>query len=123
MKTNLFQGVRVINSAWPYIANYSVVEHSSILPELDSCTYTSYLWVDSTLNYRIEFNNFACDPGLVVFADILDSIIVVPYQLISDSLRSFSLQGSGNINDSSIFIEYKKTDSISSYRKATFTRL
>lgn len=115
--------VKVINSAWPYIAYYNVVEHSSVFPELDSCKYTSSLWVDSTLNYRIEFTNFACEDSLVIFADITDSIIVVPYQLISDSLRNFSLQGSGSINDSSIFIEYKKTDSISSYRTATFTRL
>lgn len=115
--------VKIINSAESYSTTYAVTEKNSVYPGQDTCTYTTFVGLDSALNYRIEFYHFACESDLLVYADITDNLIVVPYQVISDSLRNFSIQGSGSINDTLIQIEYKKTDSISSYRIATFTRL
>lgn len=115
--------VHVINSAGPYIAWYAA-EETQVFPNQENCTYTTYVWVDSTVNYRIEFNNFACDSGLVVYADVADTLILMPYQSIIDSVRNFTLQGSGTINDSLIQLEYKKTtDSVTSYWNAKFIRL
>lgn len=116
--------VNIFNSARPFSASYFVTETNSIFPGQDPCSYNSFVGVDSALNYRIVFYSFACETDLVVYADITENLIVLPYQEFSDSLRNFSLQGSGSINDTLIKIEYRKTDSISSnYRIATFSRL
>lgn len=115
--------VFVYNSGVAYYGNYNVSEVQAY-PESGTCAFPSYLWVDSTVNNRIVFLDFACGSAWDVYADIHDSIIVMPFQMIEDSLISFSLQGDGTINDSIITMEYKKTnEGITSLWNATYERV
>ena len=115
--------VRVINLGWVYMGNYSVTE-SQVYPDNNTCQYEIDVGADSTVNYRILFPDFVCNFGQEVYADVSDSIIVVPFQIIDDSLSAITLQGTGTINDSIISIEYtRKTDTLTSLWKAEFIRL
>ncbi|MCD4789088.1 MAG: DUF5011 domain-containing protein [Bacteroidales bacterium] len=115
--------VRVINLGWVYMGNYSVTE-SQVYPDNNTCQYEIVVGADSTVNYRILFPDFVCNFGQEVYADVSDSIIVVPFQIIDDSLSAITLQGTGTINDSIISIEYtRKTDTLTSLWKAEFIRL
>ena len=97
---------------------------NEVYPGQESCIYPSYIWVDSTVNNRLVFLDFACSSKREVFADVYDSIIVMPFQLIQDSLINMSLQGAGYINDSVVYFEYTKIDSIkTSYWNVTFNRV
>ncbi len=115
--------VFVINLGDIYIDNYTLTE-TQTFPNQESCQYNVFTWVDSTLNWRLTFNTFACDAGFEVFADIYDSVLIMPFQLLEDSLISMSVQGSGAITDSTISIEYTlKLNDITSLWEAEFERL
>lgn len=115
--------VNVINLGWVYMGYYSVTE-SQVYPDNDTCQYEIVVGADSTVNYRILFPDFVCNFGQEVYADVSDSIIVVPFQIIEDSLSAITLQGMGTINDSIISIEYtRKTDTLTSLWRAEFIRL
>ena len=114
--------VRVINQAYPWNHDFSVFEETTS-GTYDSCSYISSILADSSVNYRIVFYGFACNDDVSAFADVSDTLLVLPYQEYADSLMFMSLQGSGWIQDSTIFLEYqRKTDGITSYWNATFNR-
>lgn len=115
--------VYVYNTGLTYYGDYTAQENE-IFPGQSGCSYPSYIWVDSTVNNRLVFLNHACNLQRNVFVDVYDSVVVIPFQLIQDSVINISLQGSGTINDSVIFMEYTRMDSVqTSYWNATFTRL
>lgn len=115
--------VFVYNTGLSYYGDYNASENE-VFPGQSVCTYPSYVWVDSTVNNRLVFLNHACDIKREIFADVSDSVIILPFQVIEDSLIQISMQGSGTINDSIIFMEYTKIDSVgTSYWNATFTRV
>ncbi|MCF8368715.1 MAG: DUF5011 domain-containing protein [Bacteroidales bacterium] len=115
--------VQVINAAWTHIDWYAA-EENILFPEPATCFYNSYIWVDSTVNNRIVFYNFSCDSTLRAYADIKDTLLVMPFQIVLDSVRDFSLQGSGTINDTLIQLEYTKTsETETAFIKAIFNRL
>ncbi|MCD4683885.1 MAG: DUF5011 domain-containing protein [Bacteroidales bacterium] len=115
--------VFVYNQGDIYIGDYLLIE-TQTFPDPETCQYEVVTWVDSTLNYRITFNTFACDEGFEVFADVYDSVLIMPFQLLEDSLISMSVQGSGAITDSTISIGYTlKSNDTTSLWEAEFVRL
>ena len=115
--------VRVINLGWIYMGNYLLTENQ-VCPNQETCQYQVITTTDSTINFRLLFNTMVCDFGQEVYADVYDATILLPYQLIQDSVSSMYLQGNGTINDSVIFIEYTKTtDTSTSLWNAEFIKL
>ena len=115
--------VYVVNEAISYYGDY-VVEDHQVYPEVLDCAYPSYIWIDSTVNMRLVFLDFACSSKRTVFADVLDTVIILPFQVIQDSIVGMTLQGAGLINDSTVSIDYTRTEAGStSYWNVTFTRL
>lgn len=106
--TPVVRAVFVYNEGWPYIGNYNLSE-KQIWPIQQECQYLVYVHFDSTVNYGMTFNDINCQFGQDLYFNIEDTLAVAPFQIIEDSLASMSIQGSGLINDSTIFIEYKKT--------------
>jgi len=118
----VYRKVVVYNTAEGYTGDY-IVSESSIPPNQVTCEYPAFVWTDSTVNNRIILYDFACNSERPVFANISDTAIVLPYQLIQDSTIYMSVQGSGFINDSTIFFEYQKIDSVTtSYWNVYFSR-
>ncbi len=114
--------VRVINLAYPWNSDFTALEEKTP-GGTESCSYTTSVLADSTLNYRIVFYGFACDTSVTAFADISDTLLVLPYQEYQDSLTFISMTGSGWINDSVMYLEYqRKTNGVTSYWNATFEK-
>ena len=115
--------VSVYNEGYIYSGNYSLKE-TRVYPSNAVCQYDIATNVDSTINFGLIFSSFACDFGVPVFAQVSDTTIILPYQVMADSLTSLSLQGHGYINDSLIYIDYTltKNDSTELWN-ATFERL
>jgi hypothetical protein len=115
--------VVVYNQGVDFIGDYFSADYE-VYPGQDTCAFPNFVWVDSTLNWRLVFLDFACNSQRQVFADVLDSVIIIPYQEIQDSLINMVLQGSGSITDTLILIEYTRTEeAVTSYWKSHFTRL
>lgn len=114
--------VKVYNQAEDFEGKYSILEHEAP-PGSGMCDSLSYIRVDSNFNWRIVFTGFACNPEYEIVADIYDTLIVMPFQFVNDSTQTLSVQGSGSISDSSMFIEYKKTTQESSYWQASLQRI
>lgn len=115
--------IYVVNEA--YIYNDSTCQLNEIQqpPGQNTCTYDIVTWIDSTVNYRILFSNLACEFGQPVFADISGEYLVIPFQIIEDSLNSLVVQGSGSLNDSVWIFDYTiKTDSIKTWWEAELIR-
>lgn len=121
--TPVSRTVFVYNTSEVYTGNYDA-EEVEVPPGQGVCSYPTYVREDSVVNNSIVFLKFGCDSGLEVYANIQDSLLVLPYQLYLDSLVNISFQGSGFINDSIIFLEYTKKDSgITSFWNATLYRV
>lgn len=117
----LTRSVEVINYARSYIGNYKAKEFQVF--GQDTCSYDVFFNADSTVNYRMIFDNFACEVGLNVYANLDDTLIVIPHQTIEDSIRKVSFQGSGYINDTLIFVDYKRTENLTiTYWNAMFNK-
>jgi hypothetical protein len=115
--------VYVVNEAIPFLGEYSASE-TQVFPASGVCTYPVFVWQDSTVNNRVLFLDFACNSQRQVYADITDTLLIVPFQIIQDSLVDMSIQGSGIINDSMTYIEYTRIDSLgSALWQATFNRV
>lgn len=111
--------VFVLNEAYDtYTGNFNLTE-TQLPPGQNICNYDIHIWIDSTVNYRIIFNNFACGFGQPVFADVSGNYLLFPFQIIEDSISSFVIQGSGSINDSIWIYDYTiKNDSIKEWWEA-----
>ncbi len=119
---SLSRVVIVYNQGIEYAGEYQALEQQ-VFPGQETCTYPTFLWVDSTLNWRLVFIDFACSSKRPVYADVQDSVIIIPYQVIQDSLVNMIFQGSGSINDTLIFMEYTRTQpQLTSYWRSDFTR-
>lgn len=115
--------VFVLNEAYVYIDNYQLTETQQY-PNQNTCSYDIITWIDSTVNYRIVFNNFACGFGQSVVADVSGQYILLPFQTIEDSISSRLIQGSGTISDSIMQFDYTlKNDSITTLWEAELIRL
>jgi hypothetical protein len=115
--------VSVKNQGDIYSGYYSLKE-IQLYPSNALCQYDIATNVDSTINFGLTFSSFACDFGEMVFAQVNDTIIVMSYQVLADSITSFSLQGNGYINDTLIQINYTLTkDNSTELWNATFERL
>lgn len=115
--------VYVYNQGVDYYGDY-FAEDIEVYPGQSICNYPSYIWIDSTLNFRIVFLDFACSSKRTVYADVIDTIIIMPFQLVQDSVYNMSLQGAGTINDTMVSLEYTKIESgTTSYWNASFTRV
>lgn len=114
--------VSVKNQGEIYSGYYSLKE-TQFYPSTAVCQFDIATNVDSTINFGLTFSSFACDFGEMVFAQVSDTSIILPYQVIADSVTSFTLQGSGFINDSIININYTLTkNNIPELWNATFER-
>jgi hypothetical protein len=121
--TPISRTVRVINQGWIYMGTYSLTENQSF-PQQENCSYNAVVGADSTINYRIIFTDFACQSGQNIYADVTDTAVVIPFQVWADSVQTFTLQGSGFINDTLISVEYtRKLDNVTSLWNAEFKRL
>jgi len=100
--------VMVYNEAEDYEGNYTIHE-AEVPPGTTVCDSVTSIRVDSNFNWRIVFTDFICSSGYEVYADIDDSLLVMPFQIISDSLVTLSVQGSGKITDSTMSFQYSKT--------------
>jgi hypothetical protein len=113
--------VSVYNEGDVYSGNYSLKETQFY--QSNECQYYVAASVDSTINFGLMFSNFACSFNQAVFAQVSDTNIILPYQVIADSVTSFTLTGSGFINDSIININYTLTkNNIPEFWNATFER-
>jgi hypothetical protein len=119
----LTRWIFVYNQGYIYSGYYSLKE-TQVYPESITCQYEIATNVDSTINFGLIFSSFACDYGEMVFAQVSDTTIVLPYQVLADSLISFSIQGNGYINDSLIYINYTLTkNNTTELWNTTFERL
>lgn len=118
----VIRAVRVYNQAYIYEDLYQLTEVQQF-PDQNTCAYDIIIRIDSTVNYRIVFENFACGFGQPVYADVSDGYLLVPFQIIEDSLSSLVIQGSGSINDSTMQLDYTlKNDSINTLWEAELIR-
>jgi hypothetical protein len=107
--------VHVYNTAWA-IPGYYNVDEQKLLPITETYQYTVFIHTDTLVNQRVLIPSLAGNSGQTVYADISDSTLVIPFQRIKyDSLNSYTIQGSGKVNDSIIKIEYTKIDSVTSF--------
>jgi hypothetical protein len=114
--------VRVYNTAMGYSGTYVASEKQVLTGQME-CNFISQIGIDSTVNNRIVFHGFACDSLLHCYADIYDSIIVIPFQAFNLVKFDFSVQGSGWINDSVMNIDYsQKTEDETTYWNVVFER-
>lgn len=104
----LTRWVSVYNQSEVYSDFYNTIE-IKLFPNYHLCEYTTQITPDSSQNFGLNLNGFACNFGKHVFAQINDTAVILPYQILEDSLVSFSIQGSGFINDSTISINYTVT--------------
>jgi hypothetical protein len=115
--------VSIYNEGYIYSSQYNITE-TEIFTGNNMCNYNIMVAVDSFLNKRLVFSGFACDTGREVFVDFNDSLLLLPYQLIADSLSAVSVQGSGTINDTLMFLDYQlKNDSIKEFWNAEINRM
>ncbi|MBN2175082.1 MAG: DUF5011 domain-containing protein [Bacteroidales bacterium] len=115
--------VQVYNQGWIYMGAYHLSE-SETFTGSDTCSYDIIVGADSSLNYRLNFSDFVCQYGHQVFADVIDTTIIIPFQLLSDTIPVISVQGSGIINDTIIQLEYtRKVNNEPFYWKAALIRL
>ena len=115
--------VKVYNTAWASEWDY-VVEEQKVFPQTETYQYTVGVFADTLVNQRISFTSIAGDLGQAIYGDITDSLIVIPFQIAQyDSVNSYSIQGSGSINDTVIKLEYTKIDSITSIWNSELNRM
>lgn len=114
--------VRVYNTANGYSGTYAAAEKQVLTGQME-CNFITHVGIDSTLNNRIVFRGFSCDTLLHCYADIYDTIIVIPFQAFSVFKFDFSIQGSGWLNDSVMNIDYsQKTEDETTYWNVVFER-
>jgi hypothetical protein len=114
--------VRVYNTAFGYSGTYAASEKQVLAGQME-CNFITHVGIDSTFNNRIVFHGFSCDTLLQCYADIYDTIIVIPFQTFSLSKFDLSLQGSGWLNDSVMNIDYsQKTEDETTYWNVVFER-
>jgi hypothetical protein len=115
--------VLVYNEAYIYIDDYKLTEIQQF-PEQDTCNYNIIVNIDSTVNWRIVYGNFACNFGQTVFADVNDGSMLIPFQIIQDTIASMSVQGSGTVSDTLMMMDYTlKNDTLTTLWKAKSERL
>ncbi|MEZ5195172.1 MAG: hypothetical protein R2764_01840 [Bacteroidales bacterium] len=105
----VYRWVRVINQAYIFRGTYTATENQ-VFPSPETCVYNTYIDLDSSVNFRLVFDYLTCQKAYGIYADVTDTIIVIPFQMVSDSLVDFSIQGSGFINDCLIHLNYQKTE-------------
>ncbi|NOX46141.1 MAG: DUF5011 domain-containing protein [Chlorobi bacterium] len=112
----------VYNKAQSDSGSYNVFEQK-LYPIADTFQYQVNVYADSLVNQRIVIMSLAGDLGQPIYGDVVDSLIVIPFQVAQyDSVNTYSIQGSGLINDSLIVLEYKKIDSLSSLWRSELKR-
>lgn len=117
------RAVSVYNEADIYEDDYRLTEIQQF-PNQETCSYNIETTADSTVNFRIVFSDFACNFGQQVYADVYDSLLLIPFQIIADSLSSMGIQGSGSISDTLMQLDYTlKNDTITTLWKAEFIKL
>lgn len=108
---------------WENKRDYSVEEQKDS-PQSESYQYAVAIYADTLVNQRVSISSMAGDLGQVIYADITDSLIVIPFQIAQyDSVNSYSIQGSGFINDSLIILDYTKIDSVKSIWNSELNRM
>lgn len=116
--------VFVYNTAWASNEGYYAVEEQKVFPLTESYQYTVAIYADTLVNQRVSITSMAGDLGQEIYADITDSLIVIPFQIAQyDSVNSYSIQGSGSINDTVIKLDYTKIDSVTSIWNSKLNRL
>jgi hypothetical protein len=119
----LTRWVLVYNQGYTYSGYYALKE-TQIYPGSETCQYQIAANADSTRNYGLVFSSLACNFGQPVFAQIQNSTIILPFQLLANTVSSFSIQGNGTINDTLISINYTLTENDSTELwNATFEKL
>ena len=114
--------VQVYNTAWAHAGFYTAFEEN-LYPVPDTFQYPVYVFADTMVNERIVIMSLAGNLGQPIYADVVDKLIVIPFQFADyDSVNTYSIQGSGSINDSLIVLEYKKIDSVSSLWRSELKR-
>jgi len=118
--------VYVYNDIYYYWENkreYSV-EEQKVFPQIETYQYTVTIYADTLVNQRVSITSMAGDLGQAIYGDITDSLIVIPFQIAQyDSVNSYSIQGSGSINDTLIKLEYTKIDSVTSIWNSELNRM
>jgi hypothetical protein len=105
----LTRWVFVYNQGRSYSGIYNVSE-TQIYPGNGSCDYSIFLVADSVINYGLVFSNFMCNLNKPIYAQVIDTIIVIPLQLIADTVGTIGIQGYGMISDTLIQLNYTKTE-------------
>ncbi len=114
--------VYVYNTASVYDSLYYVNEQK-IFPEYEEYNYSNFIVADTSVNQRVYISSLAGNLGQFIYADITDSVIVIPFQLAQyDSLNSYTIQGDGIINDSVVKLKYTKTDSDTTFWNSELIR-
>jgi hypothetical protein len=117
------RSVFVYSEGYIYMGEYKLTETQQF-PNQETCSYNIVTTVDSTINFRIVFSSFACNFGQQVYADVYDTVLLIPFQVVADTLSSLAIQGSGSISDTLMQLDYTlKNDSITTLWEAEFIKL
>ncbi len=106
---SLTRWVKVYNQGQSYSGIYNVSE-TQVFPGNVSCEYTIQVVADSVINYGLVFSNFMCNLNRPIFTQVIDTIIVIPLQLIADTGGTIGIQGYGMISDTLIQLNFTKTE-------------
>ena len=117
------RSVEVYNEAEIYTDDYLASDWQENTTT-DTCHFFTTILIDSSLNNRILFTNFACDSGYSAFADISNNLLLIPYQKYDDTASYTVFLGSGTINDSLLIFKYnKEVDSVTTYWNSSYERM
>jgi hypothetical protein len=118
----LTRWVFVKNQGYYYSGLYNTKE-TQIFPGNENCEYNILVLADSSINFGLSFSNLTCNFGGPAFTQVNDTVIILPYQVLTDTIKSISIQGNGKINDTLMQINYTLTDGdLTELWKATFER-
>ncbi|MBN3034376.1 MAG: DUF5011 domain-containing protein [Bacteroidales bacterium] len=119
----LVREIEVVNGSRQYEGNYNGTD-KGMFPDADSLAFSTYLRFDSTLNHRMIFSGFGGQSGWVVMADISGGLMIIPFQVIQDSLGGFNIQGAGTVSDTLIEMNYtRETETEILLRNAVFNKI
>lgn len=101
-----FRTVIVYNEVEEYNGIY-VIAAQQIYPEMFNFIDTCYFAFDTVLNNRINISNYCLNTCFEVYADINDTLFIIPFQswLLEENL--WTMQATGHLTDTIIYNSVK----------------
>ncbi|MBN1338167.1 MAG: DUF5011 domain-containing protein [Bacteroidales bacterium] len=107
MASPLSRSVEIYNSAENHTGNYEARD-VILFPVQDTMVFDAEIAVDSLMNHRLLIRYFTSGIPVAIYGDAVDTGFVVPFQIVEIEDMTYSLQGSGTINDTLVRVSYTK---------------